>query len=60
MNEQARDDMVANAVVLLGARSAAAERVLGPLWDAAFQEGRLAALDELQDRFLRLHEVAGR
>lgn len=51
MNEQAKDDAVANAAVVLGARSAAAERVLSQLWEAAFQEGRLAALDELQDRF---------
>lgn len=26
-------------------------RALNDLWDAAFEEGRLAALDELQDRF---------
>ena len=26
-------------------------QALGSLWDAAFDQGRLAALDELQDRF---------
>jgi hypothetical protein len=26
-------------------------QALGVLWDVAFDEGRLAALDELQDRF---------
>lgn len=28
-----------------------ASQVLADLWDKAFQEGRLAALDEFQDRF---------
>ncbi|MHB1877594.1 MAG: hypothetical protein ACYCPF_22395 [Streptosporangiaceae bacterium] len=28
-----------------------AREVLASLWDEAFEQGRLAALDELQDRF---------
>ena len=31
--------------------SEAAQHVLSHLWDVAFEEGQLAALDELQDRF---------
>lgn len=51
MNEQARRDAVANAAAVLGVHTAAAEQALSRLWEVAFQEGRLAALDELQDRF---------
>jgi hypothetical protein len=36
---------------LCGGRDAALRQALGWLWDEAFEEGRLAALDELQDRF---------
>ncbi len=50
MNEQAKQDAVATAATFLGVLSPAAEQALTQLWDAAFEEGRLAALDELQDR----------
>ncbi len=50
MNEQAKQNAVATAATFLGVLSPAAEQALTQLWDAAFQEGRLAALDELQDR----------
>jgi hypothetical protein len=35
----------------LGLADGRAQQVLGQLWDSAFEQGRLAALDELQDRF---------
>jgi hypothetical protein len=50
MNEQAKHDAVANAAAVLGVHTPAAEQTLSHLWEVAFQEGRLAALDELQDR----------
>jgi hypothetical protein len=50
VNEQAKQDAVATAATFLGGLSPAAEQALAQLWDAAFEEGRLAALDELQDR----------
>ena len=36
---------------LLGRDDQTAWQALGSLWDEAFDAGRLAALDELQDRF---------
>lgn len=51
MNEQAKHDAVAHAAAVIGAHGAAAEQALSHLWEVAFQDGRLAALDELQDRF---------
>jgi uncharacterized protein YidB (DUF937 family) len=42
---------VQQAARLLGRDDQAAWQALGGLWDAAFDAGRLAALDELQDRF---------
>jgi len=42
---------VQQAARLLGRDEQAAWQALGSLWDAAFDAGRLAALDELQDRF---------
>jgi hypothetical protein len=42
---------VAQAVRLLGRDDQAARQELGNMWDEAFDSGRLAALDELQDRF---------
>jgi len=39
------------AARLLGRDDLAAQQALGSLWDEAFDSGRLAALDELQDRF---------
>jgi hypothetical protein len=35
----------------LGLRYEVARQVLSQLWDSAFEQGRLATLDELQDRF---------
>jgi len=35
----------------LGCDDQASRQVLGSLWDDAFDQGRLAALDEFQDRF---------
>lgn len=42
---------VQQAARLLGRDDQAAWQALGSLWDEAFDVGRLAALDELQDRF---------
>lgn len=41
---------VEQAARLLGRDDQAARQALGSLWDEAFDSGRLAALDELQDR----------
>lgn len=51
MSEQQKAEALARAASLLGRDDGTARRVLGELWDLSFQEGRLAALDELQDRF---------
>jgi len=51
MTEQEKQDALARAADLLGEQSAAARQVLSQFWDLAFDQGRLAALDELQDRF---------
>jgi hypothetical protein len=48
---QDKTQAVERAVRLLGHGDQATRQVLGSVWDAAFDEGRLAALDELQDRF---------
>jgi hypothetical protein len=42
---------LARAAVLLARDDEACRQVFGQLWDAAFEEGRLDALDEFQDRF---------
>jgi hypothetical protein len=42
---------VEQAARLLGRDDPESRQALGSLWDVAFDEGRLAALDELQDRF---------
>jgi hypothetical protein len=42
---------VERAARLLGRDDQASRPALGNLWDEAFESGRLAALDELQDRF---------
>jgi len=42
---------VEQAARLVGRDDQAAWQALGSLWDEAFDSGRLAALDELQDRF---------
>jgi len=51
MNEQQRTQAVTLAAERLGRADAVSLKVLTELWDNAFQEGRLAALDEFQDRF---------
>jgi hypothetical protein len=51
MNEQQVTRELALAARRLGREDEASLQVLSDLWDAAFQEGRLAALDEFQDRF---------
>jgi hypothetical protein len=48
---QDRAQAVEQAARLLGRADQAAWQALGRLWDEAFDSGRLAALDELQDRF---------
>jgi hypothetical protein len=42
---------IAAAAEVLGLDSLRAADILGRLWDESFEEGRMAALDELQDRF---------
>jgi hypothetical protein len=49
-SENQKTAALAGAAQALGLASAAAEHALGGLWDEAFEQGRLAALDELQDR----------
>ena len=50
ISEKQKTAALASASQALGLAGAAAEGALGGLWDEAFEEGRLAALDELQDR----------
>lgn len=51
MSEQQKAEALAQAASLLGQDGEAPHQVLSRLWDHAFEQGRLAALDELQDRF---------
>jgi hypothetical protein len=51
VNEQRRAQAVQQAAKLCGYDDESAWRVLENLWDDAFEQGRLQALDELQDRF---------
>lgn len=51
MSDQPRQAALAQAAERLGAHGAAAQQALAQLWDIAFEQGRLASLDELQDRF---------
>ena len=48
---QDKAQAVEQAARLLGRNDQAARQALGSMWDEAFDSGRLAALDELQDRF---------
>jgi hypothetical protein len=41
---------LANVTDQFGLHDVRAQQVLSELWDSAFEQGRLAALDELQDR----------
>ena len=50
MSDEEKAAALAGAVQVLGLYGAVAEDVLGKLWDESFEQGRLAALDELQDR----------
>ena len=51
MSDQDRSGAVTRAARRLGREDDAARQALAELWDAAFEQGRLAALDEFQDRF---------
>lgn len=51
MDGTLRQQAVALAADTLADDSPAVIAVLGDLWDEAFEAGRLAALDEFQDRF---------
>jgi hypothetical protein len=51
VSEQEKAQAVARAARLLARDDLASRQALGSLWDEAFDNGRLAALDELQDRF---------
>jgi hypothetical protein len=51
VSEQEKAQAVERAARLLGRVDQASGQALGSLWDEAFDTGRLAALDELQDRF---------
>ena len=51
MSEQEKAQAVARAARLLARDDQVSRHALGSLWDEAFDNGRLAALDELQDRF---------
>ncbi len=51
MSEQQKQDALAHAADLLGDSTARTRQVLSELWGLAFEQGKLAALDELQDRF---------
>lgn len=51
MSDQGKAQAVQRAVSRCGADDEATRRALEILWDDAFEEGRLAALEELQDRF---------
>ena len=44
-------EAIAQAARRLGRDDDASRQALAQLWEAAFNEGRLAALDEFQDRF---------
>ena len=50
MNQQ-KAQALTRAADILGRDDASVRLALSEVWDAAFEEGRLAALDELQDRF---------
>ena len=51
MNDEHKTAALTCAVQALGQHRTDATDVLGRLWDESFEQGRLAALDELQDRF---------
>jgi hypothetical protein len=53
VSNQSREAAVQRAAVVLsgGYDHETSRRALEDFWDEAFEEGRLAALDEFQDRF---------
>ncbi len=51
MDERQRARAIAAAARRLGREDGVSLQALAQIWDAAFEEGRLAALDEFQDRF---------
>ncbi len=51
MDEDRKATALAEAAVLLGRDDEVSRQVLSRLWDGAFEDGRIAALDEFQDRF---------
>ena len=51
MSEEQKAVALAGAEQVLCMRGAVAADVLSRLWEEAFEQGRLAVLDELQDRF---------
>ena len=50
-SEQLKAGALAEAANLAGCEDEALGGAMRHLWDVAFEQGRLAALDELQDRF---------
>jgi predicted transcriptional regulator len=50
-SEQQKVGALAEAARLAGREDEALQRAMRHLWDVGFEQGRLAALDELQDRF---------
>jgi hypothetical protein len=50
-SEQQKAVALAESVSLAGREDEALRDAMRHLWDEAFEQGRLAALDELQDRF---------
>jgi len=46
-----KDEQLLRAAQALGIPVGAGQDALRQLWDVAFEQGKLAALDELQDRF---------
>jgi hypothetical protein len=51
VGEQDKAQAVERAARVLDRDDQASRQALGSLWDEAFDRGRFAALDELQDRF---------
>jgi hypothetical protein len=51
MSQEQKAEVLARAAALLGRTDDRCRQVLGQLWDVAFEDGRLDALDEFQDRF---------
>lgn len=51
MGKERMEQALATAAGQLGRGDAVSLHVLTLLWDHAFEEGRLAALDEFQDRY---------